>query len=339
MGAIAVEPAVSAIDRRLRMAWRAALVVCVLTAPYVGAEAQERFPSRPVTLVLATAAGGVADAVARIMQPLLSEHLGQPVVIENRPGAAGVLGATSVAKSAPDGYTVLLNIESHVINQVAAASPPYDAVRDFAPVSMLAQVSHMIAVPSILRLSNVGDFVSYAKERPGKLNFGSPGRLTSVYLLSEEFKVRSSLDMLHIPYKGGPQVTQALMTNEVQFAILSLPPFRAAIDAGAITPIAVAGQKRLAEMPNVPTMVESGYPDFISHTWIAAFVPAGTPAPVIKRLNAEFAAALADAKVRDGLIKAGFDPVGSTPEELGAEVKREADHWSKFIKDNHIQFD
>ncbi len=311
-------------------------------APVLGcseAFAQEWTPSKPVTLVLATAAGGVADAVARMMQQVLSDRLGQPVVVENRPGAAGVIGATSVAKAPPDGQTVLVNLEMHVINQLATAKAPYDAVHDFAPVSLLARIPHMIAVPSALKVSNVRDFVALAKAKPGTLNFGSPGRLTSVYLLSEEFKVRAGIDMLHVPYKGGPQVTQGLMTNEVQFAILSYPPFRAAIETGMVTPIAVAGEKRLAETPNVGTMVEQGFPGFISHTWIGAFAPAGTPAPIIRRLHADFVAAMADEKIRTSLVKAGFDPVASTPEELGILVKKEAEHWGKFIKDNNIQFE
>jgi tripartite-type tricarboxylate transporter receptor subunit TctC len=324
----------------IRRFWQAGAVLAMaLGASHTTAVAQEWTPTKPVTLVLATAAGGVADAVARMMQQVLADRLGQPVVVENRPGAAGVLGAASVAKASPDGQTVLLNLEMHVINQLATAKPQYDAVQDFAPVSLLARIPHMIAVPSALKVSNVRDFVALAKAKPGTLNFGSPGRLTSVYLLSEEFKVRAGVDMLHVPYKGGPQVTQGLMTNEVQFAILSYPPFRAAIDSGMVTPIAVAGEKRLAEAPNVGTMIEQGFPGFISHTWIGAFAPAGTPAPIVKRLHAEFVAAMADEKIRASLIKAGFEPVASTPEELGALVKAEADHWGRFIKDNNIQFE
>jgi tripartite-type tricarboxylate transporter receptor subunit TctC len=274
-----------------------------------------------------------------MMQQVLSDRLGQPVVVENRPGAAGVLGATSVAKAPPDGQTLLVNLEMHVINQLAAAKPPYDPVQDFAPVSLLARIPHMIAVPSALKVSNVQEFIALAKSKPGTLNFGSPGRLTSVYLLSEEFKVRAGINMLHVPYRGGPQVTQGLMTNEVQFAILSYPPFRAAIETGKVTPIAVAGEKRLTEAPNVGTMVEQGFPGFISHTWIGAFAPAGTPAPIIRRLHADFVAAMADEKIRSGLVRAGFEPVGSTPEELGALVKKEADHWARFVKDHNIQFE
>jgi tripartite-type tricarboxylate transporter receptor subunit TctC len=328
---------VNTLSRRrvLQQAGAAALV------PVLGAQAlaQEWTPSKPVTLVLATPAGGVADAVARMMQQVLSDRLGQPVVVENRPGAAGVLGATSVAKAPPDGQTLLVNLEMHVINQLAAAKPPYDPVEDFAPVSLLARIPHMIAVPSELKVTSVQQFIALAKAKPGTLNFGSPGRLTSVYLLSEEFKVRAGINMLHVPYRGGPQVTQGLMTNEVQFAILSYPPFRAAIEAGKVMPIAVAGEKRLAEAPNVGTMVEQGFPGFISHTWIGAFAPAGTPAPIIRRLHTDFVAAMADEKIRSGLVRAGFEPVASTPEELGALVKKEADYWARFVKDHNIQFE
>src|SRR5262249_54900709 len=160
-------------------------------------------------------AGGVADAVARMMQQVLSDRLGQPVVVENRPGAAGVIGATSVAKAPPDGQTVLVNLEMHVINQLASAKAPYHALRDLARVSLLACIPYMIAVPSVLQVSNVKEFVAFAKAKSDALNFGSPGLLTSVYLLSEDFKVRTGINMLHVPYRGGPQVTQALMTNEV----------------------------------------------------------------------------------------------------------------------------
>ncbi|MSQ72752.1 MAG: tripartite tricarboxylate transporter substrate binding protein [Betaproteobacteria bacterium] len=318
---------------------RLSLLASAILLPFISSgpvNAQAPYPSKPVTLVLATATGGLADAAARVMQPMLAERLGQPVIIENRAGAAGVIGATSVARAAPDGQTVLLNLEMHVINQVMTAKPPYDVRRDFAPVSLLARIPNMIAVPAALKVADMREFIAYAKARPGKLNFGTPGRSTSVFLLSEEFKVRTGVQMTHVPYKGGPQVIQALMTDEIQFGILSLPPFRSAIQAGTITPIAVTGDKRLADMPGVPTMIEAGYPGFISYSWIGMFVPAGTPVPVIRRLHADFVAVMADPTVRSRLIRSGFEPVASSPEELGALVESEYAHWSKVIRDAGI---
>ncbi len=300
------------------------------------AHAQAPYPSKPVTLVLATTSGGLADGAIRLMQPMLSEFLKQPVIVENRAGAAGVIGAMAVARANPDGHTVLLNLEMHVINQVMSSKPPYDVRRDFAPVSLVARIPNMIGVPSSIKVTNIREFIAYAKARPGKLNFGTPGRLTSVYLLSEEFRVRSGIEMTHVPYKGGPQIIQALITDEVQFGILSLPPFRSSIQARTITPLAVTGEKRLAEMPEVPTMIESGYPGFVAYSWIGMFVPAGTPAAAVRRLHASIASVMAEPGIRERLIRNGFEPVASTPEELGALVERDYAHWTKFIQEGRI---
>jgi tripartite-type tricarboxylate transporter receptor subunit TctC len=302
------------------------------------AAAQNRYPERPVTMVLATAPGGVADAVARLLQPVMQRQIGQPLVIEDKPGAAGLIGEGAVARAQPDGYTVLVNLEMQVINHVASPHPQYDALRDFAPVSLLAQLPHMIAVPSALKISTLKQFVALAKSKPGKLNFGTPGQLTSTYLETEEFMARAGISMVHVPYKGGPPVVEALMRDDVQLAILSLPPFRGAIQAGKITPLAVTGKTRLAEMPNIPTMVESGYPGFVAHTWIGAFVPAATSPAVIKKLHDAAVVAINDPNVRARLIEAGFEPVSSSPQQLGELVKDEVSHWGNFIKEHHIQF-
>lgn len=322
--------------------FRWALAIFLLTTPLLAtpsAWTQEASTSRPINLVLATAAGGIADAVARIVQPAVAKRLDQTVVVVNRPGASGEIGVLSVARAPADGHTLLLNLEMHVINQVTTKNPHYDVLRDFEPISLLARLPNMIAIPSALKARTVAEFVALAKDSPAKFNYGTPGRATSVFLLSEEFKVLAGIEMAWIPYNGGPQVTRALMANEIQFAILSLPPFRSAVQSGAIVPIAVTGDTRLPDAPSVPTMKEAGFPNFVSYSWIGMFAPAGTPAATVARLHDAFAAAIADPDVRDKLIALGFEPVGSTPEALGEVVKKDYVHWTNFIQKNHIKFE
>lgn len=309
-------------------------------APHASALAQAAYPSRPVTLVLSTAPSGIADAVARILQPAFAKDLGQPVVIDNRPGAAGVVGTVSAAKARPDGQTVLLNLEMQVINDLTtAAKPPYDSLRDFLPVSLLVRLPNMIAVSSALKVSNLREFIALAQSKPGAMNFGSPGILTSSYLATEEFLTRTGIKMTHVPYGGGPQVVQALMRNEIQFAFLSRPPLLGGITSGLVTPLVVTGERRMKEEPDVPTMIESGFPGFVFHSWIGACVPAKTPDAVVKRLNAAFVTALADPETRSRLAATGFEPVASTPEEFATVLKAEHEHWSNIVKDHHIRLD
>ena len=320
----------------------AAFIACVVWfAPPTArpALAQPAFPSRPVTLVVPFPPGGVVDVIARILQPRLTERLGQPILVDNRPGASGQIGATLVAKWPPDGHTLLVTLEVHVVNHFANARLPYDTVRDFAPVSLLARNPNVVAAPAAIKIASLREFVEWAKSGRNKLNYGSPGFGTVVYLLTEQFKRRVGIDITHIPYKGGAPITQALLANEIQFSLLSYPLLRAVIASGDVKALAVTSSKRIPELPDVPTMAEAGYPGFEAYSWYGVFARAGTPASLVARLNSEFAAALADPGVRAKLAPAGLEVVGSTPQEFEQFVRNELDHWSRFIGDNKIRFE
>ncbi len=327
------------IARPFAFAFAAALALSMLPGLLQNAFAQTTYPTKPVTVIVPFPPGGVIDTVVRILQPRLTERLGQPVLIDNRAGASGQIGSALTAKAAPDGHTLMLTIENHVVNQVANSKLSYDITRDFAPVSLLLRNPNVLASPAALRAGSLRELVEMAKASPGKLNYASPGFGTAVYLLSELFVRRADIRLVHIPYKGGAQIMQALMANEAQFSLLSYPLLRTMISSGDVKALAVTSAKRIPELPDVPTMAEAGFPEFVAYSWYGAFVPAGTPGPAINRLHAELSSAIAVPEIRARLAAAGLEPVGSSPQEFGAFVKSELDLWVKFSAENRIRFE
>ena len=322
------------------------MIVCL--AAFVGilasvnaltAMAQGAYPAKSVTLVLPFPPGGSTDIVARTIQPKLSALLGQPVLVDNRSGAAGVIATNYVAKSAPDGYTLFLSFDTHAINPIVYKDIPYDTFKDLVPVTLLVRFPLVMGAYGGLAAGNLKEFVALAKSQPGKLNYASTGLGSMNHLLAENLKSLAGVDVLHVPYKGGGPAIQAMLTGEVAFCFLSYAAQKGQMQAGKLKPLAVSGARRMADLPDVPTVAESGYPGFEAYSWIGIFAPAGTPEAVIRRLHQDFALTLQDAEVKAKLVTAGFEPVGSTPQELGQFVRNEYDKWAKFVKEAKIRFE
>ena len=300
---------------------------------------QSAFPTRAVTLILGFAPGGGSDIVARTVQPKLTELLGQPVLIENRTGASGVIAATAVAKAAPDGHTLHLSWDTHAINPVVTKNLPYDTFKDFVSVTYLARLPLVMGAWGGLPANNVTEFIALIKRESGKHNYASVGLASSNRLHSENLHRLAGIELTHIPYKGGGPSIQALLTGEVAYSFLSFASLRSHIAAGKIKALAVTGDKRLPDLPNVQTMIEAGFPDVEAYGWIGIFAPAGTPEGIVSRLNRDFVATLSDAEVRRRLALAGVEPVGSTPQALDQWVRKDYDKWVKFARETKLQFE
>ena len=303
------------------------------------AQAQPAFPSRPVSLVLPSAPGDPTDLVARVLQPKMSERLGQAFVVENRPGGSAVIASNAVARAQPDGHTLLLALSAHSINPIAVRELPYDTFRDFAPVTLLARFALIVGANAAVKGSNLREFLDAAKARPGDLNFASPGAGTLSFLVGEEISRRSGLNAVHLAFKGGAPAIQAMIAGQAQYGVLPLNLLGAHFASGRLKPLAVTSAKRAPQLPGVPTVAESGFPGFEAYNWIGVFAPAATPAAAIARLHGEFVAALAEADVRQKLLAVGFEIVGSTPQELERFVRGEFEHWDRFVREFNVKFD
>lgn len=321
---------------RLLLRMLPAAVLLALPAPLFG---QTAFPSRSVTLVVPFAPGGGSDIVARTLQPKLSERLGQSVLVDNKPGASGVIATNAVAKSAPDGYTLFLSWDTHAINPVVMKDLPYDTFKDFVPVTLLARLPLVMGAWGGLPVGNLAEFIALAKRQPGKLNYASVGPGSSNRLHSENLHRIAQIELSHIPYKGGGPSIQAMLTGEVAYSFLSYASMRGQIQAGKLKALAVTGDKRIADIPNVPTMIESGFPGFEAYGWIGIFAPAATPEATVSRLQRDFVAALADAEVGKRLAAAGVESIGSTPQELDLWVRKDYEKWVKFVKETKLSFE
>jgi tripartite-type tricarboxylate transporter receptor subunit TctC len=312
-----------------------ALLAAALALPAYG----QQFPARTVTLVLPSAPGDPTDLIARVLQPKMSERLGQPFVIENRPGGSGVIASAAVAKAAPDGYTLLLPLSAHSINPIALKNLPYDTFRDFAPVTQLARFPLFVGANPSVKGSTLREFIDSAKQHPGRLNFSSPGPGTLSFLVGEEINRRSGLNATHLAFKGGAPAVQALLADQVQYCVITLNLLGPHFASGKLKPLAVTSGARSPQLPNVPTVAESGFPGFEAYNWIGVFAPAGTPPATIERLHDAFVAALRDPDARQKLGAVGMEVVGSTPEELDRFVRGEFEHWDRFVREFDLRFD
>ncbi|MBI3937680.1 MAG: tripartite tricarboxylate transporter substrate binding protein [Betaproteobacteria bacterium] len=306
--------------------------------PVQGALAQA-YPSKPITMVVPYAPGGGADIVSRTISQRLSEGLGQQIIIDNRPGAGGNLGAALAAKAAPDGYTLMLGTNTHAANMSLYAKPPYDLARDFAAVSLLSSTPLVLIVHPSLPASSVKALVALARKKPGELNYSSGGNGSTPHLSAEMFKTAARVDVVHVPYKGVAQGLTDLVSGQVQLMFTSISAATPHIRSGRLRVLAVTGAKRSRAAPEVPTMIESGFRGFEVSIWNALFVPAKTPAAAISRLNAEVVKVLNAADVRERFASLGVEPISSTPEEMEAYVKAELARWSKVVKDSGARVD
>jgi tripartite-type tricarboxylate transporter receptor subunit TctC len=302
------------------------------------AHAQTTFPSRPVTLMLPSAPGDPTDLIARVLQPKMAERLGQQFVVENRPGGSAVIASAAVAKAQPDGHTLLLALSAHSINPIALKELPYDTFRDFAPVTLLARFPLIVGANPGVKGSNLAEFIAAAKGREN-LNFASPGAGTLSFLVGEEISRRSGLKAVHLAFKGGFPAVQAMLANQAQYGALPLNLLGAHFASGKLKALAITSGTRSPQLPQVPTVAESGFPGFEAYNWVGVFAPAATPQVAIDRLQREFAAALREPDVRQKLGAVGFEIVASSPQELDEFVRREFAHWEKFVREFNLRFD
>jgi len=301
--------------------------------------AQSVYPSKPVTLVIPFPPGGGTDSIARMIQPKLSELLGVSVVIDNKPGASGVIATNAVAKAPPDGYTLFLSWDTHSINPIVIKNLPYDTFKDFVPITLLARLPLVMGASDKLGVKNIKDFIALAKTQPGTLNYASLGTGSSNRLHSENLNKLAGIKIIQIPYKGGAPSIQAILTGEVAYSFLSNATLKGQIQAGKIIPLAVTGDKRNAELPSVPTMIESGFPGFEAYAWIGVFAPNGTPDAIVKKLNTDFVKVLQDPAINKQLVDVGVESIGSTPKDLELWVTKEYVKWVKFVQENNLRFD
>lgn len=293
----------------------------------------QSYPNKPIRMIVPWPPSGTVDILGRMLGQKLAENMGQPVLVDNRAGANGIIGSEAAAKSLPDGYTVLVeNITGHAINASLQAKLPFDSLRDFAHVSLLAWVPNgVVSLPS-LPAKNIRELISLAKSRPGQLTYASFGIGSSAHLSGELFKIMAGIDMLHVPYKGGQPAIADLLAGQVSIYIPVLPSVVQLSKAERLRLLAVTGARRSSAMPDVPTVAESGLPGFEAINWFGLMAPAATPPEIVGRLNEETAKALQAPEVRERLASLGFEIQSSTPQEFHALLKREIEKWAKVLK-------
>jgi len=317
--------------------WRAFSAFVVGLAVACVAVAEGSYPARPLRIVVPFAPGGSTDIVARLIADRLAAAVGQPVVVENRPGAAGNIGAEAVARSAPDGYTLLMATTGVMaINNALYGSIGYDAARDLQPVIFVASITNVLAVPPELPAASVAELIALAKRQPGKLTFASSGAGSSTHLSAELFKSMAGVEVLHVPYKGSGQALADLMAGRVSMIFDNMPSALPYIKAGKLRALAVTGTKRSPAMPELPTISEAGLPGYESLSWSGIAVPAGTPKDAVARLNREIGVLLGRPDMRQKLAELGAEAVGGTPEAFDAHVRAERDKWTQLIRSRNI---
>lgn len=304
------------------------------------AAAQDAYPNRPIRMVVAFAAGGSTDVVARSISQKLAEALGVPVIIDNRAGANGTVGSDVVAKSAPDGYTIMMGeVGSLAMAPGLYPKLPYDPARDFAPVTLVARTPLLAAVKADSPIKSLSELMAHAKSNPGKLNYPSSGAGGPNHLAGELFNLQANIKTQHIAYKGGGPAVLSLVSGETDFGLLSRVTIDSQLQSGRLKPLAVASDQRLANMPNIPTFTEAGLQGFTAETWFMVVAPAGTPQPIINRLNAEIAKILPTPEMKDRFAGMGAFGVGNAPDAAGAFLKAELAKWTRVSKAANISLD
>jgi tripartite-type tricarboxylate transporter receptor subunit TctC len=310
----------------------AALASCVAFA--------QPYPSKPVKIVVPFAAGGAVDIITRVLADRLQPALGQQIVVEPVVGAGGNIGSAAVAKAAPDGYTLLMaTTGTHTINPGLYKSMPFDAVRDFAPITVIASVPNLLVVHPSVPAKDVRELVALAKSQPGKLNFASFGHGTSNHLSGELFKSVAGVDVVHVPYKNAPQAVLELVGGQVSFAFVNAPLALPQVRAGKLRALAVTGAKRSPAVPDMPTMAEAGLPGFVVESWYGLMAPAGTPQPVVEKLHRDTLAVLARPDLAEAFAKQGADVITSSPAEFASMIAKEKDRWAEVIRKSGAKID
>ena len=308
------------------------LVCLVLTAACGSSALAQAYPNRPIRYIVPQAPGGSSDTLARMITQRVGEGLGQTLVVDNRPGATGVIGAEAVARANPDGHTLLQVATSHATNPAMQAKLPYDTVRDFTPISLLSQQPNLWLAHPTLPVRNIKELIAYAKSKPRELNFASSGTGGSQHLAGELLKGMASIEMTHIPYKGSPPALIDLLAGRVPLMTSTMPPALPHIKSGKVRVLAVTSAKRSPALPDVPTAAESGVPGYEAIAWQGLVAPAGTPRPVVARINSEFVKVLKQPDITAKLAEQGYETVASTPEWFAQYIKSEVVKWTRVIK-------
>jgi len=324
---------------RTPLAALAAFAAAAIGAHVPAVATAQAWPDKPIRFVMTAPAGSSIDVIGRTIADKLKDRLGQPVIVDNKPAAGGSVAVAETAKAAPDGYTMVLAYNGPLSITPLLQKLPYDVQKDLAPVIITTSQPNVLAVNAQLPAKDVKELVAYAKANPGKVNYASVGPGSSSHLNGELLKSLAGIDIVHIPFNGSPPAVTSTVQGETQMLFAVMQPLQPQIQAGKLRALAVTSAKRFPLLPDLPTIAESGYPKFESLAWNGVLVPAGTPKPVIARLNAEINAILKQPDVAQKLSAAGFDLIGGTPEDFGALIKAESDKWAPVIKSAGIKID
>ena len=316
---------------------RVLVLACVLQVPASWAQSGS-WPAKPIRIVVPFAPGGPADLLPRLVGPKLTEAWGQPVVVENKPGAGGNIGMDIVAKSAPDGYTLVIGPNGNlVVNPHLYPNLPYDVVRDFAPITLIASFSNLLVVNPDVPVKSVNELIALAKAKPGTLSYGSPGTGSQPHLGGEFLKLQAGIDIVHVPYSGTAPALRDLLGGQISFMFAQTSSALPQIQSGKLRALGIASPRRSAQLPDLPTIAEGGLPGFEAVSWYALLAPAGTPKDVIAKLQIEIARILQLPDIREKLAAQGGDPVGNTSEQLTAMLRSESARYADIVKRANIK--
>lgn len=316
------------------MRWASGLLLALVMAH---ATAQSDYPARPVRIIVPSPPSGGTDIVARVLAQHFTNAFGQQFFVENKPGAGNVIGIEAAARAAPDGYTLLVSASTIALNSVLYQKVPYDPVRDFAPITLAATAPNILVVNPKLPIKTVDDLIAAAKAQPGKLTYGTPGIGTSPHLCMELFKSMAGVDLQHVPYKGTAAAVMDIIGGQIDVAFATALTAKPLIDSRRLRALAVSGPRRVEALVNVPPVAEAGVPGYEAMQWYGLLAPAGTPSSIIERVHAEAMVALRSPEMKARLAADGAEPLGTTPAEFGAYIKRELEKWSRVRDAAHIE--
>jgi tripartite-type tricarboxylate transporter receptor subunit TctC len=315
-------------------------LLAIIALAAASAACAQDYPSKSIRIIVPYAPSGLPDVLARLVAAGMSSDMGQQVVIDNRPGGSTVIGAAIAAKAPPDGYTLFFfDVNSYAITPMVIAKLPYDISRDFTPVCEASRGQYFLVASPALGVNSVQELVALARSQPGRINYASPGNATVHHLVMEHFKLLAGIDMTHVPYKGVIQATPALLTNEASVMFNTLPSIMTHVKAGKLKLLAAGSLQRSAVMPDVPTVAEAGYPGFEVSSGTGFAAPAGTPRPVIDRLNAAIVKALRAPQLQDKMLSFGQRIIGGTPEQFADQIRRDQELYSKLLRVLQVRFD
>ena len=319
--------------------YSAALLAALFALCTLSVARAQDYPARSVRVIVPFSPGGAVDGPMRLIAQGLTRRLGQAVVVENKPGAGATIGTDVVAKAAPDGYTLLLASQTNAISATLYSKLPFDSIEDFTPIALIGREPGVVVVNPALPVTTLQQLIAYVRERPGKIDYASSGNGSGQHLFAALLASRTGMKMNHIPYKGSGQATTDLLAGVVSMSIPGTAGMVGHIKAGKLRALAVTGAARSPQLPDVPTVMEAGVPDYQAYVWMGLLAPKGTPAAIVERLNREVLAVLADEEVKRYMANAGIEIVGSSPAEFGTFFRNEKDLWAKVIRDTGARID